>query len=58
MEQRFKKTISLILTKSNSVKEKCGQVRKKTTTKQGQVDALEWDFAFQGISVLLEFYAA
>lgn len=37
MEQRLKKTISLILMKTNIVKDKCGQERKKTTTKQAQV---------------------
>ena len=37
MEQRLKKTISLILMKNNIVKDKCGQERKKTTTKQAQV---------------------
>ena len=44
MEQRLKKTISLILMKSNRVEENCAEVRKKTTTKYSQRDGFEWDF--------------
>lgn len=54
MEQRLKKTISLILMKNNKVKEKCGHVRKKTIAGQ----ALSGPFVFQGVSVLLIFCAA
>lgn len=53
MEQRLEKTISLILMKSNSVKEECDQAKKKT--KQCQGDGVEGPSVFSGMSELHRF---